>query len=185
MRDLTEGAGQPAVSGSNVAIVLGAALLVARRLRARPRAAATVAAVALVGFIVLARPEPSVLCAGVMGGVAILALASGRPWALLPALCAAVLLLLYVDPALSTAPGFALSVLPTAGLLLVAPGWRVRLARRLSGPLADAIAVPAATQVVCAPVIAALSAQVSLIAVPANLVGRARGRPGDRSRRVG
>ena len=42
--------------------------------------------VALVGFVVLAGPEPSVLRAGVMGAVGLLALAVGRQRAALPAL---------------------------------------------------------------------------------------------------
>ena len=159
-----------AVSGTNVAIVTGAVLLLARRLRVGLRARPVLAALALAGFVVLARPSPSVLRAGVMGLVALVALGSGGRAVAMPALATAVLALVLVDPDLAAAPGFALSVLATSGLLLLAPGWREALARRLPGWLADALAVPAAAQVVCGPVVVALSAQLGLLSVPANLL---------------
>ncbi len=88
----------------------------------------------------------------------------------LPALCAAVLALVFADPGLARSYGFALSVLATGGILLLAPGWRERLSARLPRVAADALAVPLAAQVACAPVVVLLSAQVSLVAVPANLL---------------
>jgi DNA polymerase III delta subunit len=79
--------------------------------------------------------------------------------------------LVLVDPALSASVGFALSVLATAGLLTLAPSWRDALRRRrLPRGVAEALAVPAAAQVACAPVIAAISGQVGIVAVPANLL---------------
>jgi competence protein ComEC len=160
-----------AVSGSNVAIVVGAVLLLARWARAGPRISAMTSVLALVGFVILARPSPSVLRAAAMGGLALLALASGRPRAALPALCAAVAVLVVVDPALAGDAGFALSVLATAGLLLLAPRWRDGLRRRgVPAGLAEALTVPAAAQVACAPVVAGISGTVSLVSVPANLL---------------
>ncbi|MBU2111678.1 MAG: ComEC/Rec2 family competence protein, partial [Actinobacteria bacterium] len=70
----------------------------------------------------------------------------------------------------ATAPGFALSVLATAGIVLLGPRWRDALARWLPRWLAEAIAVPTAAQLACTPVVAALSGQVSLVAVVANLL---------------
>ena len=160
-----------AVSGTNVAIVAGAVLLLARWCRAGPRLAAGLGLLALVGFVVLARPSPSVLRAGVMGAIALLALATARRRAAVPALCAAVIVLVVADPELCGDPGFALSVVATGGLLFLAPSWRDGLRGRgvPAGP-AEALAVPAAAQVACAPVVAALSGGVSLVAVPANLL---------------
>lgn len=160
-----------AVSGSNVAIVVGAVLLLARWARAGPRLAAALSVLALVGFVILARPSPSVLRAAAMGALALLALASGRPRAALPALCAAVTALVVADPELAGDAGFALSVLATGGLLLIAPRWRDGLRRRrVPAGLAEALAVPAAAQVACGPVVAGISSTVSLVAVPANLL---------------
>uniref|UniRef100_A0A7L6B612 ComEC/Rec2 family competence protein n=1 Tax=Micromonospora robiginosa TaxID=2749844 RepID=A0A7L6B612_9ACTN len=160
-----------AVSGSNVAIVVGAVLLLARWARAGPRTAVALCGLALVGFVVLVRPSPSVVRAAAMGAIGLAALATGRPRAALPALAAAVAVLVLLDPDLAGDPGFALSVCATGGLLLLAPGWRDALRRRGVPPgLAEALAVPAAAQLACGPVIAGLSATVSLVAVPANLL---------------
>ncbi len=160
-----------AVSGSNVAIVVGAVLLLARWARVGPRTAVALCGLALVGFVILVRPSPSVVRAAAMGAIGLAALAAGRPRAALPALAAAVAGLVLLDPDLAGDPGFALSVCATGGLLLLAPGWRDALRRRGVPPgLAEALAVPAAAQLACGPVIAALSATVSLVAVPANLL---------------
>ncbi|MFF0177118.1 ComEC/Rec2 family competence protein [Micromonospora profundi] len=160
-----------AVSGSNVAIVVGAVLLLARWARAGPWLAAGLCGVALVGFVILVRPSPSVVRAATMGAIGLAALAAGRPRAALPALAAAITVLVLVDPELAGDAGFALSVLATGGLLLLAPRWRDGLRRRgVPSGLAEALAVPSAAQVACGPVVAAISSTVSLVAVPANLL---------------
>jgi competence protein ComEC len=159
-----------AVSGTNVAVVLAAALLVCGWLGVPRRARAPVAGLVLLGFVILARPSPSVLRAAAMGVIALLALATGSRRQAMPALCAAVLGLVLLSPDLAAQPGFALSTLATAGLLVVAPVWRERLARRLPEWLAEALAVPAAAQLACTPVVVALSGQLGLLAVPANLL---------------
>ena len=160
-----------AVSGSNVAIVVGLVLLLARWVRAGPWLAAGLAGLALVGFVILVRPSPSVVRAAAMGAIGLIALASGRPGAALPALGGSITVLVVDDPELAGDAGFALSVLATGGLLLLAPGWRDAL-RRWGVPAgaAEALAVPAAAQLACGPVIAGLSGAVSLVAVPANLL---------------
>lgn len=160
-----------AVSGTNCTIVTGAVLLLLRLLTAGPRTSAVVAGIALVGFVVLARPSPSVLRAAVMGGIALLALATGRTRTALPALGGAVLILVLASPPLARDPGFALSVLATLGLLLLAPGWSARLRRRgVPAGVAEALVVPVAAALTTAPVVAALSGGVSLVSIPANLV---------------
>jgi competence protein ComEC len=160
-----------AVSGANVVIILGVVLFVVRRARAGPVTQAVICAVVLVGFVILARPSPSVVRAAAMGAIGLIGLASGRPRAALPALAAGAAALILYDPELAADPGFALSVLATSGLLLLAPVWRDALRRRGWPPgAAEALAVPAAAQVACGPVIAGLSGTISLVAVPANLV---------------
>lgn len=160
-----------AVSGANLAIVCVAVLFVLRAVRIGPRGAAAGATAALVGFVVLAGPEPSVLRAGVMGAVGLLALAIGRERAALPALGTAVIVLVLWDPAMAVSFAFALSVLATAGLVLLAPRWADRLAARgMPRGLAEALAVPAAAHLVTAPVVAGMAGEVSLVAVLANLL---------------
>jgi len=160
-----------AVSGANLAILSGAVLGLLRLLRTDPRLAAALSAAAILGFVVLARPSPSVLRAAVMGGVVLLALALGRGRSAVPALAAAVLVLLLADPALGVDPGFALSVLATAAIVLVTPGWAAALRRRgVPAGVAEAVAVPAAAYLATAPLVAGLSGQVGPIAVLANLL---------------
>ncbi|HZB21404.1 MAG TPA: ComEC/Rec2 family competence protein, partial [Blastococcus sp.] len=160
-----------AVSGANVAIVLAGVLRPLRRRAVDRRVQAVVAGLALVGFVVLARPSPSVVRAAAMGAVTLLALASGRPRAAVPALSGAVCVLLLLDPGLARDPGFALSVAATAGIVLLAPGWSRRLRARGCWPvLADAVAVSAAAGTVTAPLVAGLSGTVSLVSLPANLL---------------
>jgi competence protein ComEC len=159
-----------AVSGTHVAIVLGAVLLVARWVRCGPRLQAVVGVLALLGYAVVSRPGPSVLRASAMGLLTLAALATGRQRRALPALCAAVLVVVFIDPSLARTAGFAMSVLATSGLIVVAPAWRDRLARRMPRKLAEAIALPAAASLLCAPVIVAISGRVSLVSVLANLL---------------
>ncbi|MGY1914105.1 ComEC/Rec2 family competence protein [Blastococcus sp. SYSU DS0973] len=160
-----------AVSGANVAIVLAGVLRPLRRRAVDRRVQALIALLALVAFVVLARPSASVLRAAAMGAITLVALASGRPRAALPALGAAVTVLLLVEPRLARDPGFALSVVATAAIVLLAPGW----ARRLRGHgwpalVADAVAVSVAAGLATAPLLAGLTGTVSLVSVPANLL---------------
>ena len=162
-----------AVSGSNVAIVLGAAILICGWCGVPRRVRPVAALLCLIGFVLLCRPEPSVLRAGAMGVVGLVGLSSSRRAASLPALAVAVLVLLCWDPWLARSYGFALSTLATLGLVLFARPWGdaigARLPRRLA-ILGDAVAIPLAAQVVCAPVIVLLQGSVSTVAVVTNLL---------------
>ena len=159
-----------AVSGTNLTLVVGSLLLLARWAGVRARGLVAVGVLGVVGFVLLARPEPSVLRAAAMGSVALVGMGSHGRRRGPRALGAAVLLLLLVDPWLAVSPGFALSALATAGILWLAPGWRDRLTRWLPRWVAEAISVPLAAQLACTPLVAAISGQVSLVAVVANLL---------------
>ncbi|WP_068032646.1 ComEC/Rec2 family competence protein, partial [Nocardia mexicana] len=160
-----------AVSGMNVSILLAAVLFSVRTLTLDARLGIALAALALVLFVILARPSPSVLRAAVMGAVAVLALLTGRRKQALPALCAAVLGLLAYAPALAVDAGFALSVLATAALVLLAPRWSLWLRERGWPRLpAEALAVATAAFLVTTPVIAALTGHVGLLGILANVL---------------
>ncbi|MFG3511485.1 ComEC/Rec2 family competence protein [Streptomyces bobili] len=172
-----------AVSGSNLTIMLalllgppGLAQQVERRglaprLGIPLRTTALLGGVLTLGFVVVCRPDPSVLRAAACGAVVLLALATGRRRSLIPALATAVLLLVLYDPWLARSYGFLLSVLATGALLTLAPRWSAALRRRGVPPrLAEALAAAGAAQALCAPVVAVLSARVSLVAVPCNLL---------------
>ncbi|GAA4297012.1 ComEC/Rec2 family competence protein [Mycobacterium paraffinicum] len=157
-----------AVSGANVTIVCAAVLLSARLIG--PRAAVALAALTLVAFVIVVEPTASVLRAAVMGAIGLAGLLSSRRRQAIPALCAAVLVLLALAPQLAVDVGFALSAIATAALVLVAPVWSRGLAGRgCPKPLADALAIAAAAHVVTAPLVAGISGRVSLVAVGANL----------------
>jgi competence protein ComEC len=160
-----------AVSGANLAVIGVATLLLLRTMRLGPRCCAAGAGLVLVGFVVLAGPEPSVLRAAVMGGVGLLALVVGRQQAALPALAASVVVLVLHEPAMAANVGFVLSVLATAALVLVASRWTRSMADRgVPRVLAEALAVPAAAHLATAPVVAGMSGKISLVAVGANLL---------------
>lgn len=158
-----------AVSGANVSIVCGAVLLLGRLIGLR--VSVVLAGLVLVGFVVLVRPSPSVLRAAVMGAIGLLGLLTARRRQAIPALAATVLVLLAVSPGLAVDIGFALSVVATAALVVLAPRWSVRLAARgWPKPLADALCIAVAAQVVTAPLIAAISGSFSVSSVAANLI---------------
>ncbi|MBM4639219.1 DUF4131 domain-containing protein [Rhodococcus hoagii] len=160
-----------AVSGANVSIVLGAVLLVVRGVGLGPRTGALLAGIALVAFVVIARPSPSVLRAAAMGCVALLALVTGRRKQAIPALAASVVVLLALSPSLAVDFGFALSVFATAGLVVVSPALVARLrARGWPRWLAEMCAVALAAFVVTAPLVAAMSGTVSIVSIVANVL---------------
>ncbi|MFF8522327.1 ComEC/Rec2 family competence protein [Streptomyces werraensis] len=175
-----------AVSGANftilLALLLGPPGLAQRaerrglapRLGISLRATAVLGAVLSLAFVVVCRPDPSVLRAAACGSVALLALATGRRRSLVPALATAVLLLVLYDPWLARSYGFLLSVLATGALLTLAPRWSEALRRHGVPPrIAEALAAAGAAQALCAPVVAVLSARVSLVAIPCNLLAEA------------
>ncbi|WP_020577328.1 ComEC/Rec2 family competence protein [Actinopolymorpha alba] len=159
-----------AVSGTNFTILLAFVLGAARWLGVRSWGLPVLGAVCALGFVLLARPEPSVLRAAAMGLVGLAGLATGSRRHGIPALALAVIVLLQVDPWLGRTYGFALSVLATAGILVLAPRFTEPLKRWLPGFVATALAVSLAAQLACTPVVAMLSGSVSLVAVLANLV---------------
>ncbi|MDX1882011.1 ComEC/Rec2 family competence protein [Mycolicibacterium sp. 120270] len=157
-----------AVSGANVTIVCGAVLLAAGLVG--PRVAVALAAVALAGFVVVVQPSASVLRAAVMAAITLLALVTHRRKQAIPALSAAVIVLMIAAPELAVDLGFALSVVATAALVVIAPAWSQRMvARGWPKPLADAVSVAVAAQLVTAPLVAAISGTFSVVAVIANL----------------
>ncbi len=158
-----------AVSGANVTIVCGAVLLSAYLIG--PRAAVALAGIALGAFVVVVQPSASVLRAAIMGALGLLALVSARRRQAIPVLAATVIVVLLLAPQLALDVGFALSVAATAALVTLAPMWSARLvAAGWPQPLAAALCVAVAAQLVTAPLIAAITGRFSVVSVLANLV---------------
>ncbi|WP_294978151.1 ComEC/Rec2 family competence protein [uncultured Microbacterium sp.] len=159
-----------AVSGANCALVVGIAFAVAAVCRAGRAVRVAAGLGALVAFVILVSPEPSVVRAATMAAIAMLGLLLGRIGAGLSLLTASVVLLLLLDPWLSRSIGFALSVAATAALLVLAGPLADGLSRWMPRPLALAVSVPLAAQLACGPIIALISPQVSVVGVAANML---------------
>lgn len=158
-----------AVSGANFAIVSAFVLwcmqFIFRSLNARLWSTA----IALASFIALVRPSPSVLRAAAMAAVMLVAMRTHQRRESLPALGFAIAAVIFIDPWQSRDPGFALSVLATLGLLVIAPTITKQSSRWVPAWFAAAIAPPIAALILCLPVIVALSGYISLSSVLANL----------------
>jgi competence protein ComEC len=158
-----------AVSGTNLTIVLAVVLVLARSMGVPRRLLVGLGLVSVVGFVLLARPDPSVVRAAAMGVVGLAALGLGSRGGL-RTLSVAIVGLLFIDPWLSRSLGFVLSVCATAGILIAAPPLARRLERWMPRWGALAVAVPVAAQLACTPAIAAISGEVSLVAIFANVL---------------
>ena len=159
-----------AVSGANCAVVIGLVMVgcAVAGLRRGARVAASITV--LVGFVVLVTPEPSVLRAAVMATLVLLCLSSGRPTQGVPVLSLAIFILVVGDPWLSREYGFVLSVLATAGLLILSGPLAVALTRWFPRPIAVLLSIPLAAQLACQPVIILLNPTIPTYGLLANIL---------------
>ncbi|WP_183091947.1 ComEC/Rec2 family competence protein [Mycetocola lacteus] len=159
-----------AVSGANCAVVIAVCAGLAALMGAGRRIRIVAGAIGLGGFVLLVGPDPSVLRAAVMAAVVLGFLLHGRPGAGVPLLNIAVIVLLLLEPGLATDFGFILSVAATAGLIMLSTPLAVALSRWLPTWLSYALAIPAAAQLACGPILILLRPEISLTAIPANLL---------------
>ena len=156
------------VSGQNLAFLLAGVQPAIRRVGARWRwSALALRLVVIVGFVFVARFEPSVLRAAVMATILVVSKAIGRPQHLARVLCLSVGLLLLVDPLLIRSVGFGLSVGAVGGIAVLAAPLRQRLHR--FGFLASPLSVTLAAQVGTAPLLLLVFDGVPVVSVIANL----------------
>jgi competence protein ComEC len=157
-----------AVSGANFAIVSTFVLWCMQFVIRRKNVRIIATAIALTCFIALVRPSPSVLRAAAMAAVLLSAQLGKRGSDSLPALGFAICAVVLGDPWQSRDAGFALSVLATAGLLLLAP----RIVEKLPThkKLAGALAPPIAAMVFCSPILVSLSGYLSPMSIIANFL---------------
>lgn len=159
-----------AVSGANFAIVSAFVLWCMQFIFRKIPARLLATAIALACFIALVRPTPSVLRAAAMAAVMLIAMSTRQRGDSLPALGFAIAAVIAIDPWQSRDPGFALSVLATAGLLVLAPRITAYFQRWLPRKVAVVLAIPIAALAFCLPVIIALSGYLSPISIVANIV---------------
>lgn len=168
-----------AVSGANIAMVVGAAMWAARAAGASRAKALIPATVCLGAYVWLVGPEPSVLRAAAMASVVLVGILVGGGTGI-AALASAVSVLLVWDPGLASSRGFALSCAATWGLIAATPmGRRAidRLARQVPAPLVapttalvSAVVTAVAAAVATAPLLASYGDGVSWAAVLANVM---------------
>lgn len=159
-----------AVSGANCAIVIGLVFLLLGRLALSRLTKTLVSMSALILYVLLVGPEPSVLRAATMASVVMFAHLLGRRGGATQALALCVIILLIADPWLATNYGFQLSVLATLGILELAPAMASRLSARMPKWLALTLSVSTAAQLACLPVLLQLQAGLSTYSIPANLL---------------
>ena len=156
-----------AVSGANVAIVLGAVLWLLQRTRIRRLHRYLLLTGVLLLFVAVVQPQPSVMRAAVMGGIALYALATGATKQSSAALWLSAIMLLVIDPFMSWQYGFGLSVAATAGLIVLQP----MLAERLpTNRLLNVVLVTVAAQIATLPLLLVMGAAPTWLSVPANVL---------------
>jgi competence protein ComEC len=159
-----------AVSGGHFAIVLTMLTAAAAALHLPRGLRATLIAACAGAFVLLVRPEPSVLRAAAMCAVTLLAIILGRRAASIPALATCTIVLLAGDPWLARSYGFALSCAATAGLVLLTPALTARLTPWIGRTAAFAMAVPWAAQLACGPIVMMFAPGIPTTSIPANLL---------------
>ena len=158
-----------AVSGQNVALIAGGALLFAYLIGASRVLGEIFALGAIGGYVLAVGWQPSVVRAGIAGALASLAWLAARPsdrWYFL--LLGAAVLLAWNPYSLLDA-GFQLSFAAVAAIFVVVP----RVERSLAGyplprSLAEVVAVSAACGVATAPILLTQFGTVPLYSIPAN-----------------
>jgi competence protein ComEC len=118
-----------AVSGANVAILAGFIFVVATPL-VGVRFAAIPAGVMVACYVLLAGASETVVRAGIMSGILLVALWMGRQQSGLSALGAAAIIMTAVKPSLAASVGFQLSLAATAAIIVFTPWlhyWTFRL----------------------------------------------------------
>jgi competence protein ComEC len=163
-----------AVSGTNVTLLIVVVLAVLRKFRVNRNWQYLITVFALLAFVVLVRPQPSVLRATVMGLVALAATYSKSNRSPVPALSVAIIALVAMDPWLAVSYGFALSVAATAGLILWVNRIQAFLDRtipkRVPLWIIQTLTVTIAAQFSVFPILVALGSPISLSSIPANML---------------
>ncbi|MFZ1411933.1 MAG: ComEC/Rec2 family competence protein, partial [Micropruina sp.] len=161
-----------AVSGANLTLLLASLSLGARWIGLRGWWLRGCLVLGVLGFVALCRAEPSVVRAAAMGMAGLAALGMGKRAVSqgIRLLCVAVIGVLLIDPWMARSLGFTLSVLASAGIIWWARPWTDALATWLPRPLAEACCVPLAAQLATQPVVTAISGQISVVGLVANVV---------------
>ena len=159
-----------AVSGANLAIVIGAVWFLTSYLGFSRNLRFASGLVTMFSYVLLVGPESSVIRAATMAVFVTVAMWLGRGSSPLHALALAISLLLIVDPGIATDFGFSLSAIATAGLLVAAGPLFELLKPRMPEWLALGLAAALSAQLFTTPILLMLQPGLPLYAVLANLL---------------
>lgn len=157
-----------AVSGAHVSLVLGVVISVCGRRNSL--VTAVLCAIALLALVALVGPQASVLRAGMMGALMVVAIAIRRPTSALPLVCVAVLGACCYLPRLATSLGFTLSAVCTIAIVLFGYPLSARLRTFLPDWAAQMISLPLIAGLASTPFVAGIQDVGSMWAVAANIV---------------
>lgn len=159
-----------AVSGANLAIVVGAVWFLLAAIGLSRNLRFFLGLVAMGFYVLLVGPESSVIRAATMALFVTVALWLGRGSSALNALALAVVVILVIDRAMATDFGFSLSAIATAGLLVAASPIFEILREKIPDWLALGIAAAVAAQIYTTPILLMLQPGLPVYAVLANLL---------------
>ncbi len=154
------------VSGLKVVLLIGIVSALGRVLEWSRRRTLLVAVPLLASYVLISGAGPAAIRSALMAGAAMLATSSGRRTDPVPMLALVAALMLAADPALIQDPGFQLSFLGTAGILLLAEP----IGRRLPGPrlFVEPFAVTVAAQLATLPIMGGTFGVIALAGPVAN-----------------
>lgn len=158
-----------AISGMHVAVYVGVLLFILRRCRLTRETALTITVILVPVYVLLSGAGPSIVRAGIMSMIALLAARFGLLKDGMNILAAAALIMLVWNPYLLLSVSFQLSFLVTAGLMVYMP-LAAPLLRGLPGWLGSAVSVTLIAQFVSFPLTIYYFNQISLLSFAANLV---------------
>ena len=158
-----------AVSGGNVVVVAGGTIGLALLLGVSRLVAEAAALGAIAAYVLAVGPQPSVIRAGIAGGLASLAWLSGRQRDRWYALLVAAIVLFAWNPWTVLDPGFQLSFAAVVSIFVLAP-WFRRVLEGYPVPrvAAECIAISAACGLSTAPISWLHFHAIAVLTVPAN-----------------
>lgn len=157
-----------AVSGQNVVLLGFVIMLLFRGLRLSRNWATAGAIIAVCAYVPLTGADPSIVRAGVVGILGLMATIFGRRAQRCYLLAVSAALLLTQNPNNLLEPGFQLSYAAVLAIFFVAPSLQ-RLLGFLPHLLAEVVAIAGAAGLATAPITLAHFQQVPLVTVPANV----------------
>ncbi len=154
------------VSGLKVVLIIGLVSAVGRVLEWSRRRTLLVVLPVVAAYVLISGAGPAAIRSVFMAGAALLVATGARRTDPVPMLALAAALMVGIDPQLVEDPGFQLSFLGTAGILLLA----APIAARVPGPrlIAEPFAVTVAAQLATVPVMAGTFGVISLAGPVAN-----------------